>query len=163
MDDLPVQKTQRTIGSASHDFPVYSVFQGTKIAIKVGNPPVAVQSDERLTKALIKQRTPIERKQSPLLDAMKYAEVFAEPSIITKAQIGDRFGVSRARISQVMSLLELDESIQAYLLSIDDASEHNYFTERKLRPIALLKDKNDQKLTFNKLMNDMRFDLNDEI
>jgi len=94
---------------------------------------------------------------------MKYAEVFAEPSIITKAQIGDRFGISRARISQVMSLLELDESIQAYLLSIDDASEHNYFTERKLRPIALLKDKNDQKATFNKLMNDMRFDLNDEI
>jgi len=156
---LPVQKTQHTIASASLDIPVYSVFHGTKIAIKVGNPPVIVEKDERLTKALIKERTPAIRKQSPLIEAMRYEEMLNEPSIVTKVQIGDRFGASRARISQVMSLLDLDESIKDYLFSIKNVVEHNFFTERKLRPIALTKDKDEQKTIFRKLLNDMRFDL----
>ena len=62
-----------------------------------------------------------------------------------------------------MSLLDLDESIKDYLLSIKDVIEHNFFTERKLRPIALTKDKDEQISIFRKLMNDMRFDLNGEI
>jgi predicted RNA-binding protein with RPS1 domain len=58
------------------------------------------------------------------------------------------------------NLLELDESIQKYLLSIKDAEERNYFTERKLRALAIIKDKNEQINRFRDLAEELRFELN---
>jgi hypothetical protein len=86
-----------------------------------------------------------------------------EPSVISKAQIGERYGVSRAGVCQILNLLELDESMQKYLLSIEDVKEHNYFTERKLRSIAILKYREEQIRGFRELVYDMRFELNVEI
>ena len=83
---------------------------------------------------------------------MKYADVFNEPSIETMAQVGTRFGVSSARVSQMINLLKLDERIKTYLLNIEDSKEHNYFTERKLRKLAVIKDRNEQNLMFNGLI-----------
>lgn len=107
---------------------------------------------------MIKEAKPVIRKPSPLEEAYKYAEVYKEPSIVSKAQVGERFGVSRTHVCQMLNLLELDENIQKYLLSIKDAKEHNYFTERKLREIAIIKDKHEQMKRFGKLVSDMRFD-----
>ena len=83
---------------------------------------------------------------------MKYADAFNEPSIETMAQVGAIFGVSRARVSQMINLLKLDERIKTYLLTIENSKEHNYFTERKLRIIAVIKDKNEQNLIFRELI-----------
>ena len=73
----------------------------------------------------------------------------------TLSQVGARFGVSRARVSQVMNLLKLNERIKSYLLNIEDAKEHNYFSERKLRKIAVIKDKKEQNSRFRKLIADI--------
>jgi len=124
--------------SAIWTIPVYSAFEGRKIVIRSGEPPIKIDKDERLTKSLIKQRTPIKLKPSPLLEAMKYAEVLNEPSISTLAQVSARFRVSRARVSQMLNLLRLDDSIKKYLLNIEDPKEHNFFTERKLRLLTRL-------------------------
>ena len=79
--------------------------------------------------------------------------------MVSKAQVGMRFGVSRARVCQILGLLDLDESIQKYLFSIKDSKEHNFFTERRLRPIAAIKNKTEQIMRFRELVNDMRYSL----
>lgn len=74
----------------------------------------------------------------------------------TLSQVGMRFNVIRARVSQMLNLLNLDESIREYLSSIDDAQKHNYFTERKLRNIAVIKDKKERNSSFRKLVGKIR-------
>lgn len=120
-----------------------------------GIPPVTLPANCRITKSYLKQNTPIERKLCPLAEALKYENVLQEPSVETLSQVGAKFGVSRARVSQVMNLLKLNERIKSYLLNIKDAKEHNYFSERKLRKIAIIKDKKEQNSRFRKLVADI--------
>lgn len=63
----------------------------------------------------------------------------------------------------MLNLLELDESIQKYLLSIEDPKEHNFFTERRLRQIAIIKDKQGQIREFGKIVSEMKFELANNI
>lgn len=93
-----------------------------------GELPYNLKTDKRITKKLLKQAKPVIRKPSPLEEALKYANVLKEPSIVSKARLGARFGVSRARVCQILNLLDLDYTIQNYLLSIENVKEHNYFT-----------------------------------
>ena len=88
--------------------PIYFIFQGTSLHLIKGHPPVQLEHGQRLTKTIIKKNTPILKKQSPLIEAIKYADAFNEPSIETMAQVGTRFGVSRARVSQMINLLKLE-------------------------------------------------------
>jgi len=53
----------------------------------------------------------------------------------------------------------LDYSIQTYLLSIENAKEHNYFTERRLRQIAIIKDNHKRARGFSKLLNNIQDEL----
>jgi len=55
----------------------------------------------------------------------------------------------------MLNLLNLDESIKQYLLSIKDSKEHNFFTERKLRDIAIIKERNLQIREFKGLIKKM--------
>ena len=125
--------------------------------------PYNIKADRRITKKLLKQAKPVIRKPSPLQEALKYAEILKEPSIVSKAQVGERFGVTRARVCQMLNLLELDDRIKGYLLDIKDSKEHNFFTEKRLRDIAIIKDKDEQLRRFRELLGDMRFELNGEI
>jgi hypothetical protein len=83
--------------------------------------------------------------------ALKYVEVLSEPSIVSKNQVAERFSVSRARVCQLLNLLELDSSIIQSLKSIEDVDEHNFWTERRLRQIANMEDKEEQLAEFNRL------------
>ena len=112
---------------------------------------------------MLKEAKPILRRRSPLEEALKYAEVYNELTVVSKTQVAMRFGVSRARVCQVMNLLDLDDAIKKYLLSIQDAKEHNYFTERRLTQVAIINDREAQIREFDKLVTDMRVELNGEI
>ncbi len=135
---LPVPETKRTIRSAKVSFPVYLRFVRRKLTLVFGEPPYNLKTDKRITKKLLREARPIIRRPSPLEEALKYAEVLKEPSIVSKNQVAQRFGVSRARVCQMLNLFRLDGRIKEYLLSIKEAKEHNYFTERRLRPLTLL-------------------------
>jgi len=80
-----------------------------------------------------------------------YAQALREPSIVSKSQVAERFGVSRARVCQVLNLLDLDPSIIQNLRSIENIDEHNFWTERRLRSVALLDNKETQLAEFDRL------------
>jgi hypothetical protein len=50
----------------------------------------------------------------------------------------------------LLNLLDLDATILDQLLSIKDVDEHNFFTERRLRSLAVL-DGGEQVVEFNRL------------
>jgi hypothetical protein len=59
----------------------------------------------RITKSMLKEVKPILHRPSPLEESQKYAEVYSELSIVSKTQVTGRFGVSRARVCQMLNLL----------------------------------------------------------
>ena len=144
------------IASAKLKIPIFLQYSKRKLVLLEGKAPYNIKGDIRITKKLIREAKPVIWKASPIEVAYRYLEVFKEPSVVSKAQVGNRFGVSRVRVCQVLSLLELDDSIQKYMLSIKDPKEHNFFTERKLRPIAVIKDKAEQINRFMELVSRMR-------
>lgn len=121
------------------------------MVIITGQPPYGIKTTERITRKIILEAKPKVRKLSPLDQALKYAQVLNEPSVVSKTQVAMRFGVSRARVFQVLKLLELDCSIIQHLRSIEDIDEHNFFTERRLRRIAIIGEKEKQLAEFNQL------------
>ena len=65
-----------------------------------------------------------------------------------RAAIARREGLTRARITQVMTLLKLPGVVQAHVL----AAEPLAFTERQLRAIAMLADEAEQQARFTELL-----------
>ncbi|MBU4311885.1 MAG: recombinase family protein, partial [Candidatus Omnitrophica bacterium] len=158
VDWLPVPQIQRIFASAKLRFPVYMRYTRQGLAILEGDIPHNIKTDKRITRKLLKQAKPIIRRPSPLLEALRYAEVLNEPSVVSKTQVGKRFGITRARVCQMLNLLELDDRIKSYLSAIKNPKEHNFFTERKLRNIAVINDKHEQLRKFGELLQDMRTD-----
>jgi hypothetical protein len=115
-----------------------------------GEPPYGIKTDERITRRIIREAKPKVRKPSPLDLALKYAQVLSEPSVVSKSQVAQRFGVSRARVCQLLNLLDLHDTILEQLTSIKDVDEHNFLTEHRLRRLAVM-DGAEQVAEFNRL------------
>ena len=70
----------------------------------------------------------------------------------TKAEIARIAGVSRARVTQVMSLLNLHLEIQEYMNNAKHDLDAKLLTERRLRDIAAIQNSEDQLTAFRKLI-----------
>jgi len=69
---------------------------------------------------------------------------------VSKSQAAQRFRISRARVSQILNLLNNEDTILEQLTSIKDVEEHNFFTEHRLRRLAVM-DGIEQLAEFNRL------------
>jgi len=74
----------------------------------------------------------------PIHLALEWKRMLASNENMTMAKIAREKGFSRARVTQIMHLLSLDERIQKYLVKITAASDIAFFSERQLRVIAAL-------------------------
>ena len=70
----------------------------------------------------------------------------------TKADIARKVGTSRARVTQVMSLLKLHPDIQKYLNSTEHDLNAELLTERILRDIAAIQNSEDQLAAFRRMI-----------
>ena len=70
------------------------------------------------------------------------------------AALARRYGVTRARISQLMSLLRLAPEILEYIDALDGTEGGYYLTARRLRHIAALDDHAEQLARFRGLVGD---------
>ena len=90
---------------------------------------------------------------SPLLEARRYAAILErDPFVKTQADLAREMGVSRVRITQVMSLLRLAPEIQDQLLRLMDQQAIRFFSENRLRPLTQIDDPPRQLEEFKKLL-----------
>ena len=69
--------------------------------------------------------------------ARTYREQLANKTFATQSEIAKRLGVTRARMTQIMNLLRLHETLQKEVL----AGNYGYIADRRLRTIAALRSK----------------------
>jgi len=155
LEKLRSYQTKRTISTAKIRLPVYTRFVGQRLVIIAGSPPYGIKTNGRITRQLMREAKPKVRKPSPIEQALAYARVLQEPSVVSKSQVAQRFGVSRARVCQLLNLLDLDDAILEQLTSIKDVEEHNFFTEHRLRRLAVM-DGSEQVAEFNLLRQEAR-------
>ena len=90
---------------------------------------------------------------SPLLEARRYANILrSDPFVKTQADLARELGVSRVRITQVMSLLRLAPEIQDHLLHLTDQRAIRFFSENRLRPLTQIANPERQLEEFRKLL-----------
>jgi hypothetical protein len=85
-----------------------------------------------------KPSSEIKKKSPPAPHPLNIAKQFQqqlETESVNKAELARRHGMSRARVTQIMNLLNLESRIKEEILNMSQP-EQRYFTERKLRKIA---------------------------
>jgi len=93
-----------------------------------------------------------------LQKALEWQRQLDAGEVSAKAEIARREGISRARVTQIMAMLQLAPEIQQHVLSMPDALQASAITERALRPIARLDGLADQKAEFQQLSGPGRLD-----
>ena len=122
------------------EFDIYKEIKNRRTCIKIGKPP-------------------IEKKkiyESPLVEAKRYRNLLNNPLINNQSDIARDLGVTRARVSQVMSLLKLAPEIQKTLLDFGDQKMIKFFSEWRLRPLLAINNPNQQVKDFKKMINEVQ-------
>lgn len=95
-------------------------------------------------------RTP--RVVELLRKALEWQALLKSGEVRNQADIARREGITRARVTQVMGMLQLAPEIQQHILSMPDAVRRPAITERALRPIALIDERRHQLQQFEALL-----------
>jgi hypothetical protein len=101
---------------------------------------VTNQSDPDTASPLIQAISPNSRRQyrNPIFLARKWQSMILEGTHASPANLARHLGVSRARVSQVLRLLELNPEALEVLTNLGDPLPSAKITERKLRTIVTL-------------------------
>ena len=119
--------------------PIYFIFNKDKrLEIREGKSPYGISTDKRITRRLLKEHRPVVCKPNPISIALKYRRIYNEAEYQSMEKVAQEFGVSRVRIHQMLNLLNLDQRIVDYIISITNPRQNNFWTERRLREIAKL-------------------------
>jgi hypothetical protein len=86
----------------------------------------------------------------PLFLAQHFQELLLTNKVNNQASLARIYGITRARVTQIMNLLKLPPVIQNQITQMTP-DEQQHFTERALRRIIRLQDPSRRIETFNKL------------
>ena len=93
------------------------------------------------------RRRPLEALRKP----EQYQKLLQQKVVRNKSELAQREGVSSARITQFLNLLSLAPEIKECLANLSDQQQIKFFTERRLRKIATLKNHEKQLKRFQQL------------
>jgi len=110
----------------------------------------AVPAPRGKPKSAREPRTP--RVVELLRKALEWEALLESGEVPNQAAIARRGGITRAWVTQIMSMLRLGPAIQQHILAMPDATRRPTITERALRPIAQLEDRNQQREVFQALL-----------
>ena len=77
----------------------------------------------------------LQKVKNPIHEARRYQQIYELTSVQTYAQVAQHFGVSRARVCQMLNLLRLPDEILDYVEDLDEPEGLKQFTERRLRKV----------------------------
>lgn len=87
-------------------------------------------------------------------EAFKYRDMLLAHPLVTKSAIAKECEISRIRVYQILNLLKLAPIIREFLQANDSPEVKGFFTERRLRPLAGIKDTKTQINEFRNLVRD---------
>ena len=76
--------------------------------------------------------------------AIEWQALLESDKIANQTEFARREGISRARVTQIMSMLRLAPEIQEHILAMSDVVRRPTVTERMLRPLRMVEDQHDQ-------------------
>jgi ParB-like chromosome segregation protein Spo0J len=92
----------------------------------------------------------------PFLLAQSWRQQMEHDANLNRARIAAREGISRARVTQVMNLLQLPAEIQADLLRPPAPLEIHSFSERSLRVLVSCADEVTQTSRWRQLVQELK-------
>ena len=75
----------------------------------------------------------------PIHLAFEFQKLLERELVNSRSELAKRYGLSRARVTQIMNLLELAPEIQEHLLQLKDRRSVRAFSERRLRSFVQLR------------------------
>jgi hypothetical protein len=111
---------------------------------------------EALLKPTLRPTCITKKVVHPIQQALKWQKMLNADASLTQSQLAKTEGVSRARICQVMRLLSLPKEVQTVLLKLKTPTDIRPFSERRMRDIALLPDRESQLKAFQDLRQKLR-------
>jgi len=85
---------------------------------------------------------------NPVRLALEWQAMLARDNALTKATIARNMGLSRARVTQIMNLLDLPKSIISVIAGLQKPAQIRIVSERKLRAMLELTSKPAQRRAF---------------
>jgi len=89
----------------------------------------------------------------PIHIAIEFQNLLQKELVNNRSELAKRYGMSRARVTQLMNLLELAPEIQEHLLQLEGRKSIRKFSERRLRTLSQLQSKLTHRYQFQKLSN----------
>ena len=84
-----------------------------------------------------KRVSAVEKYSNPLKMALKYREMLDQGQADSQADLSRILGVSRAKVTQILNLLRLDDEIKGFMMDLKEADTRlQLLTERKLRSLV---------------------------
>jgi len=147
---LPGPTSQRTTSIARYKLPIYLAYDGHGIGIFAGIAPIELDERGMVSLRLAKIKNRHDKWENPMKMAFHYRELVEQGR--TKAEIARMAGISRARVTQVMNLLNLHPDIQEYLKDTKRCLDAKLLTKRRLRHIAVIQNSEEQLTAFRELI-----------
>jgi len=122
------------------EFYIYKEIRDRRTYINIGKPPVETEKIY----------------ECPLVEAKRYRNLLNDSLINNQSDIARDLRITRARVSQVMSLLKLAPEIQETLLGFNDQKMIKFFSEYRLKPLLTINNPNQQVKEFKKMMNEVK-------
>lgn len=115
-----------------------------------GAKPTELSETAKITARQWKVHQNDQKRENPIQTGFRYLKVFEQNSVTSYAKAAQILGVSRIRVYQMVSLVtKLPREITDYVLQQpDDQCAQRHFTERRLRPLTVLKSDEEKVVQF---------------
>jgi len=149
---LPSPSTQRT-NTVSEIIPCYYIYKNKKQNLSKGQKSANFPANKAITHKDWKRSIRQKRKlKNPVRIGFEFVEYLSKNPNSTYDDLSLDAGITKARVCQMIALCKrLPPEITDYLINTDEPEVLKHFTERRLRPLTLLKSDEDKIKKFDEM------------